>query len=138
MPTVVVSDPVAGSDPYPRVELSQLATRAHLIFLHAPLVPSTQHIVDTSFLEQCANRPIIVNTSRGGLIDTHALVAALKDDQIGAAGLDVYESEPLPANDPLRDAPRTLLTPHAAWASNAALPELRRRTALAAARRLAA
>jgi phosphoglycerate dehydrogenase-like enzyme len=55
---------------------------------------------------------LLVNTSRGPIVDEAALLAALNDGRIGGAGIDVYASEPLPADHPLRTAPRTILTPH--------------------------
>ena len=54
----------------------------------------------------------LINTSRGPIVDTQALLAALQDGTIAGAGLDVYDEEPLPADHPLRSAPRTVLTPH--------------------------
>lgn len=135
---VIVSDPIAGEDPYPRVGLAALAAEADLVLLHAPLVPATRHIVGRDLLAQFRRRPIIVNTSRGGLIDTEALVEALTSGQIAGAGLDVFEEEPLAADHPIRTAPNTLITAHAAWASDAALPELRERTARAVVGRLGA
>jgi len=133
---VIVSDPVAGADSYTRVTLKVLARDSDLISLHAPLVPETHHVINRAFLDACGRQPYIVNTSRGGLIDATALIAALDDGRLRGAALDVFESEPLAATDPLRSAPNVLLTPHAAWCSMSALPELRRRTALAVANRL--
>ena len=133
---IIVSDPLAGVDGYERVPLDLLAREADLISLHAPLLPETHHVIDRAFLDACEQRPYIVNTSRGGLIDSTALVAALNDGRVRGAALDVFESEPLGATDSLRSARNVLLTPHAAWCSVSALPELRRRTALAVANRL--
>ncbi len=126
---VIVADPIAGDDGYERVSLDRIADEADLISLHAPLLPGTSHLVGDAFLSRCRRRPIIVNTSRGGLIESASLARALHDGVVAAAGLDVFEGEPLAADDPLRAAPNTLLTPHAAWASEAALPDLRRATA---------
>jgi D-3-phosphoglycerate dehydrogenase len=126
---VIVADPVTGDDGYERVSLDRIAEEADLISLHAPLLPGTSHLVGDAFLSRCRRRPIIVNTSRGGLVDSASLARALHDGVVAAAGLDVFEGEPLAAGDPLRAAPNTLLTPHAAWASEAALPDLRREAA---------
>jgi D-3-phosphoglycerate dehydrogenase len=123
---VIVHDPVQGSDPYPRVPLSTVADEADLISLHAPLLAETHHIVDASFLSRVARRPHLVNVSRGALVDTFALAEALLTDSIAGAGIDVFESEPLAADHPLRTAPNTILTPHGAWCSVDALPELRK------------
>jgi D-3-phosphoglycerate dehydrogenase len=67
---------------------------------------------------------IIVNTARGSLIDTVALAAALSAGTIAGAGVDVFEAEPLPADHPLRAAPRALLTSHVAWYSESSIPRL--------------
>jgi D-3-phosphoglycerate dehydrogenase / 2-oxoglutarate reductase len=67
---------------------------------------------------------IIVNTSRGGLIDTAALAEAINDRVVFAAALDVFEQEPLPLTDPIRHCPRVLLTPHIAWYSDSSSPRL--------------
>jgi D-3-phosphoglycerate dehydrogenase len=72
---------------------------------------------------------VVVNTARGALIDTQALAAALTAGTIGGAGLDVYETEPLPSDHPLRLAPNTLLTSHTAWYSAGSVPELQRKSA---------
>jgi D-3-phosphoglycerate dehydrogenase len=63
---------------------------------------------------------IIVNASRGGLIDEAALATALEEGRLGGAGLDVFADEPLPDDSPLRRSPRTLLTPHVGWYSREA------------------
>lgn len=128
--TVLAHDPLAGDDPYRRVSLDELADKSDLISLHAPLLPATHHVVDAEFLERCVRTPVIVNTSRGQLIDQPALVAALESGRIAGAGLDVFDAEPLPADDPIRRAPDTILTPHASWCSVSALPELRREAAM--------
>jgi len=67
---------------------------------------------------------VIVNVSRGGLIDELALAEALSSGQIAGAALDVFAKEPLPADSPLRDAPNLILTPHIAWRSNTSLGAL--------------
>lgn len=128
---ILVTDPVVGHDAYHRVDLQQLAREADLISLHAPLLPDTYHLIDAGFLDECQRRPYLVNTSRGSLVESAAVAAALEDGRLAGAGLDVFENEPLAADDPLRSAPNVLLTPHAAWCSATALPELRRRAALA-------
>jgi D-3-phosphoglycerate dehydrogenase / 2-oxoglutarate reductase len=133
---ILVTDPVAGHDGYPRVDPLRLAREADLISLHAPLLPDTYHFIDTRFLDECRQRPYLVNTSRGSLVESAAVAAALGDGRLAGAGLDVFESEPLPADDPLRSAPNVILTPHAAWCSVTALPELRKRAVLAVVDRL--
>jgi len=90
-------------DPYPNdalrelgakyVELPQLFAESDVIALHAPLTPDTHHIVNRQSLELVKPGVMIVNTSRGGLIDTEAAIDALKDGRLGYLGLDVYEEE---------------------------------------------
>jgi D-3-phosphoglycerate dehydrogenase len=72
---------------------------------------------------------VVVNTARGGVIKTDDLVQAIREGWIAGAALDVIEPEPLPMDHPIRTLPRVLLTPHAAWYSEDAEPELRRRAA---------
>lgn len=127
---IVVADPIAGADPYERVSLEELAEQANIISLHAPLVPETHHIIDGALIGAMRQRPVLINVSRGGLVDTHAVVEALIDGRLSGAGLDVFEVEPLELDDDLLRAPNTILTPHAAWCSSSALPELRRQAAL--------
>jgi D-3-phosphoglycerate dehydrogenase len=124
--SVIVVDPAPATDGYERVTLAQLADRADIISLHAPLFESTRHIVGEEFLHSLARRPVLVNTSRGPLIDVPAAVRAVEDGRLRGLGLDVFEVEPLPAEDSVRSAPNTLLAPHAAWCSAEALPDLRR------------
>lgn len=124
--SVIVVDPAPATDGYERVTLAQLAERADIISLHAPLFESTRHIVGEEFLDSLARRPVLVNTSRGPLIDVPAAVRAVEDGRLRGLGLDVFEVEPLPADDSVRSAPNTLLAPHAAWCSAEALPDLRR------------
>ncbi|AEP30894.1 2-hydroxyacid dehydrogenase [Brumicola nitratireducens] len=75
------------------VSLDQLLESSDIITLHAPLTKQTQHVIDENALNKMKEKVMIINTSRGGLIDTKALVQGLKSGQIGSAGLDVYEEE---------------------------------------------
>jgi len=75
------------------VEFPQLLAESDILSLHVPLVPSTRHLLNESAMTQLKRGTFIVNTSRGALIDTHALVEALKSGQVGGAALDVYEEE---------------------------------------------
>tara|TARA_R110002051_G_scaffold325483_1_gene428135 strand:- start:9456 stop:10403 length:948 start_codon:yes stop_codon:yes gene_type:complete len=122
---ILVVDPANGADPYPRVSLAQVAEECSVISMHAPLVESTHHVIDAAFLGSLRQRPVLINASRGGLIDLDAVVDALASGQLRGAGLDVFEIEPLAADHAIRNAPNALLTPHAAWCSQEALPELR-------------
>ena len=75
------------------VELEQLYREADIISLHCPLTPETKYLINTESLECMKNGVMLINTSRGGLIQTQALIQALKSGKIGSAGLDVYEEE---------------------------------------------
>ncbi len=108
------------------VALESLLADADAISLHAPLTPASQHLLGADSLALVKPTAVIVNTSRGPLIDTEALAAALRDGRLGGAALDVFEEEPLPADSPLRDCPNLLLTPHAAWYSSRSMDRLQR------------
>lgn len=123
---IIVVDPIQGSDGYERVSLAAVAERADIISLHVPLVPSTHHIIGEEFLGSLRRRPVLVNTSRGPLVDVAAAVRAVESGALRGLGLDVFESEPLALDDTVRNAPNTILAPHAAWCSTEALPDLRR------------
>lgn len=99
------------------VDLNTLFSTADVITLHAPLTPDTKHVVNADQLKLIKPTAVIVNTARGALVDTAALEQALAENRIGAAALDVFETEPLPANSRLRQFPNVILTPHAAWYS---------------------
>lgn len=101
-----------------------LLARADLISLHAPGTPQTIGFFNAERLAQMPRGAMLVNAARGVLIDEDALAAALTSGQIGAAALDVFQSEPLPETSPLRTAPNCLLSPHAAWYSEAAIGRL--------------
>ncbi|MFN2475027.1 MAG: phosphoglycerate dehydrogenase [Chthoniobacterales bacterium] len=93
-------------------ELSDLLARADFITLHTPLTPETHHLINGPRIAQMKRGARIVNCARGGLIDEGALADALRSGAIAAAALDVFETEPLPADSPLRDLPNLVLTPH--------------------------
>lgn len=106
------------------VPLPDLWSSSDALLLHAPSTPETRHIVNAHSLAAMKPGVILVNCARGDLIDEAALAEALSNGKIGAAGLDVFEAEPLPASSPLRSAPNVLLSPHAAWYSERAIGRL--------------
>jgi len=118
------------------MDLDQLFTSSDLLILHLPLSDATRHVVSRNRLAQMKPGALLVNASRGGLIDEIALADALSAGQIGGAALDVFEEEPLGKVSPLRSAPNILLSPHAAWFSNVALPRLQQMAADEVARAL--
>lgn len=107
-------------------EVDELFRQADCITLHCPLTPATRHIIDAAAIAQMRAGVAIVNTSRGGLIDTAALEDGLQRGVIGSAALDVHEVEPLPGESMLRTFDNVLLTPHAAFYSTASLAALQR------------
>ncbi|UCM91065.1 NAD(P)-dependent oxidoreductase [Streptomyces marincola] len=120
---VLVADPYADPAALPAgvrtVPLAELLAAATVVSLHARLTPETAGLVGAA--EIAAMRPgsVLVNCARGGLLDYAALAAALRSGHLFAAGLDVYDVEPLPPEHPLRGAPNVVLTPHLAGASRA-------------------
>jgi Phosphoglycerate dehydrogenase and related dehydrogenases len=93
-------------------EIDELLKAADFVTLHTPLTDETRHILNAERLAKMKSGVRIINCARGGLIDEVALVAALQSGHIAGAALDVFETEPLPTNSPLRSAPNIVLTPH--------------------------
>jgi glyoxylate reductase len=94
------------------VPLEELLEQADAVSLHAPLTTATRHLIDGAALERMKPTAYLVNTARGGVVDQAALRAALIDGGIAGAALDVTDPEPLPADDPLLDAPNLIVVPH--------------------------
>ena len=99
------------------VDLDTLAKSADVISLHCPLNEGTDKLINERFLSHMKSDSLLINTSRGGLIDTIALRKALMEKTIAAALLDVLEKEPPPADHPLIGLPNAIITPHIAWIS---------------------
>lgn len=123
---VIAFDPYASGHGFESVKLAKISAESDLISLHCPLTSENKHLINDEFLASTSKKPILINTSRGGLIDPAAVDRALKSGVLAGAGLDVYEVEPLPMDDILRSSPNTILTPHSSWCSVQALPELRK------------
>jgi phosphoglycerate dehydrogenase-like enzyme len=85
---------------------------ADIVTLHLGLGPATRGIVGAAELGAMRRGALLVNTARGGLVDQPALIAALRSGQLGGAAIDTHDPEPMTADDPIRDAPNTILTPH--------------------------
>jgi (S)-sulfolactate dehydrogenase len=94
--------------------LDDLLRDADVISLHVPLTPATRHLIDAEKLALLKREAILINTSRGGVIDEVALATALKSGRLAGAALDVFETEPLPAGSALLGCPGLILTPHIA------------------------
>jgi glyoxylate reductase len=100
-------------------ELVRLLEQSDFVSIHTPLTPETRHLIDAAALARMKPTAILVNTSRGGVIDQEALRRALHDGVIGGAALDVTEPEPLPPDDPLLTAPNLIVVPHIGSATTA-------------------
>ena len=96
------------------VPLDELLARADVVSLHVPLLPATRHLINAERLSQMRPHAVLINTSRGGIVDEVALLDALTGGGLYRAVLDVSEFEPLPAESPLRSCEAVILTPHVA------------------------
>jgi D-3-phosphoglycerate dehydrogenase len=116
------------------VDLPTLCRESDYISVHAPLLPETRHLISRPELAWMKPGVILINTARGPLLDEAALAESLASGHVAAAGLDVFETEPLAPGSPLRQHPRVILSDHAAWYSQDSLVELKRTVAEEAAR----
>jgi phosphoglycerate dehydrogenase-like enzyme len=118
--TLVYFDPVRLAPERERalgvafVTLEELLERADVVTVHVPLSATTRHLIDAGALALMKHTAVLVNTSRGELVDEAALADALRNGRIGGAGLDVLSEEPPPGDHPLLSTPDTVLTPHVA------------------------
>ncbi len=105
-----------------RVSFDELLERSDVISLHCPLVPETRGLFGAPQFKRMKNTAILINTARGGLIDSAALADALRNGDIGAAAIDVLPQEPPINGDPLLDyeGDNLIVTPHIAWATDQA------------------
>ncbi len=97
---------------YEVCELDDLLAQSDVVSFHVALTPDTHHLLNQDRLNLMKDDALIINTSRGAVIDTTALAATLQAGKLWGAGLDVFETEPLPPDSPLRSAPRTLFSSH--------------------------
>jgi D-3-phosphoglycerate dehydrogenase len=139
---VLASDPFADTAAVAAagielVDLPELLAASHAVSLHAPLTPDTAQLMDAGAFAQMRPGAVLVNTSRGGLVDSAALADALESGRLGAAALDVFDPEPLDPSSRLRALPQVLLTPHAAFFSDDSVAALQRLACEEAARALA-
>ena len=114
----VLGSDVAGVtwDGIPRVELDELLGTANVVTLHVPLAPATRGLIGARELSMMRRDAILINTSRGGVVDELALVAALREKRLLGAGIDVFAREP-PDGSPLLELPNVVLSPHIAGIS---------------------
>jgi D-3-phosphoglycerate dehydrogenase len=105
----------------------EVLAQSDIVSVHVPLMVATRHLINAEALSKMKPEAVLVNTSRGGTVDTDALITALKNKQIRGAGLDVFETEPLPQDHPLTALETVILTPHAGYYSEESLYELKTR-----------
>jgi glyoxylate reductase len=104
--------------------LETLLERSDFVSLHCPLTPETHHLIDASALASMRSSAILINTARGPIVDHDALRSALISGQIAGAALDVTDPEPLPAGDPLLEAPNLIVAPHIGSATRVAREQM--------------
>ncbi len=115
-----------------KVGLEELLAGADIVSLHTPLTPESRHLIDEKALRRMKPTAFLVNTARGAVVDTAALVRALREGWIAGAGIDTLEEEPPSRELELLSLPNVTLAPHAAWYSEDAMVDLKRKTAEAA------
>ena len=101
----------------------EVLARADVISLHCPLNDATQHLINKDTLAKMSKKPLLINVARGGIVDSKALADAINNEQILGYGSDVFEQEPIAADDPLLalgEHPRVIFSPHNAWGSKSA------------------
>ncbi len=111
---VIYHDPTHGAQ---SVDLDTLLRESDFVSIHVPLTEKTKHLVNAKFLAKMKPNAVLVNTSRGGVLDQTALYHALKSNQIFAAALDVTDPEPLPTDSPLLELENCIIVPHLGSAS---------------------
>lgn len=115
---VVRREDLEGSLGLEYAPLDQVLREADFISVHTPLTPETRHLIDRDKLRAMKPTAILINTSRGPVVETDALVEALRAGEIGGAALDVTDPEPLPPDHPLVTMPNCIVVPHIASASH--------------------
>lgn len=125
MQVLVAQRPGSQSVMEDRIPLHDLLSRVDILSLHCPLSSNTRNLIGKQELQLMKHDALLINTARGGIVDESALAEALRHGQIGGAGIDVLSQEP-PGKNPLfaADLPNLVLTPHIAWASQAARQRL--------------
>jgi len=130
---VVFHDPALANaaDGCRPVTFDQLLASSDAIFVQCPATEATRRLLDRKAFAAMHKQPLIINCARGEIIDTDALVEALRNGRVAGAGLDVLDDEDAVVQHPhpLKEFPNVILTPHSAWLSDAAVPTLQRRAA---------
>ena len=121
--------PEYAADGVTFTDLEALLAGSDVVSLHCPATPATRGMIGAEALAKMKPGAVLLNTARGALVDEGAAAAALASGHLGWYAADAFAAEPLPADSPLRAAPRTLFTPHVAWATGGALRRLMEITA---------
>jgi D-3-phosphoglycerate dehydrogenase len=124
-------------DPYiqrtgEKIELTDLETvlrKSDFISIHCPLNDSTQHLIGEQEFQKMERKPLLINTSRGPIVNEKALIQALEEGRISGAGLDVLETEPPDSKNPMLKMENVIFSPHVGFYSEESISELKRRTA---------
>jgi D-3-phosphoglycerate dehydrogenase / 2-oxoglutarate reductase len=130
--TVIACDPYVDDAHFAklgveRVSLEALAERSDYISVHTLLNTETRHLIGDAFFRRTKPTALLINTSRGPVVDEAALLRALRDKRLAGAALDVWEEEPIKADNPLLELDNVIATPHAAFFSTAAVAQVPRR-----------
>src|SRR5687768_17244277 len=131
-----VSDEIFDTYGVDRVMEEALLAGSDVLSLHMPVTEETRNRLSSERLSRLKQGALIVNTARGGLIDTSALIEVLESGQVGGAALDVLDIEPIPADHPIWQRQNVILTPHLAWYSEESLLQLQRDAGMECARAL--
>lgn len=123
---VIFFDPRSDETRFDSVDLDQLLHESDIISLHVPLTDETRRLIDRQALERMKYDAILINTARGPIVDTDALVDALHSGKLAGVGLDVTDPEPLPADHRLYTFDRVTIAPHIASATHSARSEMAR------------
>jgi len=118
--------PEPGYVPFSFAELERLFAESDVVSLHCPLTPENTGMINAALLGKMKKSALLINTARGPLVNEQDLADALRKEVIAGAGLDVVSREPMPDDNPLREAPNCLITPHVAWSSVEARTRLMR------------
>jgi D-3-phosphoglycerate dehydrogenase len=109
--------------------LDEVLKDSDILSIHCPLTASTHHLISENAFQKMTKKPLLINTSRGAIVDDDALVRALGEGRISGAGLDVLEKEPPDPQNPLLGMGNVILSPHVSFYSEESIKELKHRTA---------
>ncbi len=114
-PKVLFYDPIVQTTDMPfakKADLDEVLSKSDIVTIHVPLIPQTKNLINAEKLAKMKKGSILINAARGGIVDEDALAGALKEGPLSGAGFDVFATEPMDANHPLRKLPNLVLTPH--------------------------